>query len=529
MVSKLLFALALTAAVCLTIGVLMGTALAAPPVQDQPRLLLVKTADGDGTVMPGQTVRFTITVTNTGVVTATGVVVQDDYDEAALPTVNTGASGAQNDGHVITWLVGDLAPGAAWSACYDATAAAVFPSGVLTVSNAAVASVGDVAVAQTNVVLRVRAPQLILSRQRVRVDDEGDPAPGAVLRYTIRYSNSGMANATNVVLEEVYDSTVVQQVANISGGGQMEGNRIRWNLGTLAAGGSGEVSYEATLKPALTQGDNFEVRHQATIQADGVERLSSSDAFTLHTPLLAIERERTDLNGGAIEPGDTLQFTIKVINSGQAEALGLVVRDDFYEQVVAEISNISAGGSEADGAVEWTLTAPLDPGAEQVFSYRVRLIGEIAQSTTVANTATLSIRGVEVARTQTTMTIEPSQTVSPTTVTITNQPQVFEQKPETLAWLVGVLAGVALLTLVGTALGGPALMKDRWNPHYLRTVTEGTVVIVLVGAVLILAMGSGIKQDGAVSILSIIAGYVFGRTVSGINGSRDASGGSAIG
>ena len=52
-------------------------------------------------------------------------------------------------------------------------------------------------------------------------------------------------------------------------------------------------------------------------------------------------------------------------------------------------------------------------------------------------------------------------------------------------------------------------------------------VLLLVVAVLILAMGSGIKQDGAVSILSIIAGYVLSELKRGFalgKGGGDASG-----
>jgi hypothetical protein len=43
----------------------------------------------------------------------------------------------------------------------------------------------------------------------------------------LRYGNNGTANATNVIIEEVYDDTVVQQVEDIVGGGLLEENRIR--------------------------------------------------------------------------------------------------------------------------------------------------------------------------------------------------------------------------------------------------------------------------------------------------------------
>jgi hypothetical protein len=42
-------------------------------------------------------------------------------------------------------------------------------------------------------------------------------------------------------------------------------------------------------------------------------------------------------------------------------------------------------------------------------------------------------------------------------------------------------------------------------------VREGVFLIFIVSAILILAIGEGIREDGAISILSAIVGYVFGR------------------
>lgn len=511
----LLGAVALSA-LLLAIGLLLHPTLAASPLQDtSPELTITKIAAGDGTIGPGQTLQFTLVVTNTGTVTATNVTVQDDYDQSALSTikiisdVEQDLGEARNDGDLIIWEVGDLAPGAVWSASYEATAAEAFESGVSEISNQAIAQVEGVQVAQDEVVLTVRAPQLSLSRDRQCLDGEGEGevVPGATLRYIIRYSNNGTADATNVTLVDTFDDTVLQQVGNITEGGHRDGATVRWNLGTIPAQASGEVSYEFTLKPALARGA-IEVLNQATMTADDVEPVTASDSFVLRTPMLVVERQREDLNGRPIEPGDTLRFTIRVRNTGPVEASSVMVRDDFDERVVAEVSNISTGGGEADGSIEWELTEPLAEGAEQTFSYEVSLKSEIAESTEAANTAIISIGTTEVARRQTTMTIEPKETASDTR----DGPRIFEEDPHTLSWLVGVMSSIALTAVAGTALAGPSIMED-WNARYMRVVVEGIAVIVIVGAVLILAMGSGIQQDGAVSILSGIAGYVLGRSV----------------
>ena len=88
--------------------------------------------------------------------------------------------------------------------------------------------------------------------------------------------------------------------------------------------------------------------------------------------------------------------------------------------------------------------------------------------------------------------------------------------------LVGVVVGLAMLAVAGTTLGGPVLMKDKWSPQYLQLALEGVAVIVLVAAVLVLAMGSGIRQDGAVSILSTIGGYVLGRSITTATRAKDS-------
>jgi hypothetical protein len=52
--------------------------------------------------------------------------------------------------------------------------------------------------------------------------------------------------------------------------------------------------------------------------------------------------------------------------------------------------------------------------------------------------------------------------------------------------------------------------KRELSRQRIAMVREG-VFLIFVSAILILAIGEGIAEDGAVSILSAIVGYVFGR------------------
>lgn len=239
---------------------------------------------------------------------------------------------------------------------------------------------------------------------------------------------------------------------------------------------------------------------------------SASDSFVPLTPRLSIERERKDLNGGAIEPGDTIRFTVRVRNSGAVGAENVTVRDDYEDAVIAGVSSISQGGSEVDGVVEWKLTA-LKPDTEEMASYEVLLKSDISEPTEAINTATSLIGDVEVAHRQTMMTIEPA--LEKTTPVET---QVFRE-PTTIAVLVGVTTVAALLVVGG--LAWIVLGKGVWKDRYFRFVIEGVAVIAIIEAVLVLAMNKSIEPDGAVTILSGIAGYLLGRSLGEGGGSGE--------
>ncbi len=61
-------------------------------------------------------------------------------------------------------------------------------------------------------------------------------------------------------------------------------------------------------------------------------------------------------------------FTIFFSNLGDVPASGITVKDDFNEDLVTEILNISNQGQVLDGALEWTLPSGIKPGAISLLS-----------------------------------------------------------------------------------------------------------------------------------------------------------------
>ena len=98
---------------------------------------------------------------------------------------------------------------------------------------------------------------LTLSERTVGYDDidgDGNLSPGDRVHYRIDYGNPGAENVTGVLLRDEPDTHHIASVEAISDGGVFDGKAIEWSIGTLAAGGSGFVTYDVVLKDALAFG-----------------------------------------------------------------------------------------------------------------------------------------------------------------------------------------------------------------------------------------------------------------------------------
>jgi len=109
---------------------------------------------------------------------------------------------------------------------------------------------------------------LTLSRQIQSSGDAEEFRPGDTAIFKLIYSNSGTAPATGVKLEEHLDEQIVEGQITIDDGGTRSGALISWDLGEVAAGQVGEVSYRVRLSPDLLlkdAGQEFEISNQATL------------------------------------------------------------------------------------------------------------------------------------------------------------------------------------------------------------------------------------------------------------------------
>jgi hypothetical protein len=128
---------------------------------------------------------------------------------------------------------------------------------------------------------------------------------------------------------------------------------------------------------------------------------------------------------GIVTPGDTLEYTITYANNGGAAVTGVDLMDDYNETLLETPSDLSPGGTIADGTITWDLGAIAGHGSGSV-TYRVQIkpAGQFPKTTTqvwnvamldtdqtapIAATAEIQVIGDSIAPVTTaTVTLDPN-------------------------------------------------------------------------------------------------------------------------
>lgn len=85
----------------------------------------------------------------------------------------------------------------------------------------------------------------------VDADGSGTFSPGDTVAYSIDYQNTGTNDVTGAAIFDDFDETLLGTPSQISNGGVLAEN-ITWNMGTLVAGSSGTLTYQAVINSAAT-------------------------------------------------------------------------------------------------------------------------------------------------------------------------------------------------------------------------------------------------------------------------------------
>ncbi|MCS6947163.1 MAG: hypothetical protein NZM12_06080, partial [Steroidobacteraceae bacterium] len=323
----------------------------------------------DGIVVPGSdpvVQQYDGTINSQGIATSYGVDV-DTYDVSAF-----------------------LAPG-------QTTATTVYSAG------------GDLVLLTAQIVSVTTEPVVDLA---ITKSDNGDFAVGSTGSYTIRVSNSpGFEREDNpIVVTDVLPNGLT--FLSHSGAGwscNASGQAVSCTRPPPLDSGAAapDLILNVAVGPAAFTGPGpiSSISNTASVDSASRDTITTNDSATDTTPvrrpdLSTATKSVVDLNGGEANPGDMLRYTITLIETGGAAALGVSVTDDIpantsnfaVNAIPPGATNVSTGagtGAFGNGFLNVTgITVPANGTA--VVSFDVQVPLGAAPGTPIDNVATVS-------------------------------------------------------------------------------------------------------------------------------------------
>lgn len=372
-----------------------------PDAQVSAGLAVTRSADlslakdaAASSVDAGDTVDWTLVVTNNGPSTANGVTVTD-----ALPigtTFVSASTGCAESGGTVTCA----APGAIdpnGTAEFTVTLKVDPARAAGTLSNTASVTgtetdpdtTDNTATASTSV---TRSADLAVTKT-----DVADPVrAGAVANYVIEVSNAGPSTATAIVVTDTLPAGMTFHAASSDASCSASGQTVTCTLSPslpIAPGGSISLGIGATVDAAIDPGTvltNEAAVDAAEADADTANNSTDETTTTYAQADLAISKTH---DTGSIVAGTDTSWTIGLVNSGPSVARNVTITDVLPAGVTFiahDASNASTTSDSRCTASGQTVTCSL--GDVAVGQINVRIFGAVAATATepIANTASVT-------------------------------------------------------------------------------------------------------------------------------------------
>ena len=404
-----------TASVTCTQIITPVSASAYTTVHSSPSLTITKSSQIVSTppLNPDDTLRYVITLTNSGNGNATGTVVSDTLpaNTTFVPgsVVISPASAGGTPGTPPNIATGISVPGMGGSVTvrFDVKVNKPLQNGTVITNTAATRCTEDatwkVSSPVTNTV--VSAPYVVATKSAQDMTGGAPLRPGDVLSYTVVMTNVGTMNYYNLghnefvdILPLTYASYVAGSHTASSGTITFATDRVRWN-GDLLVGQPVTLSFAIQLSTPLTNGltitNTGEVRYDSDGDGDydGLDIPAQTNAVVstvTASPNIVVTKTSADMTGGApLRPGDQLRYEIVFTNTGDMNATDMVLTDTIPANTTfASPGPVPGGGTLVSTSPVLRIEGiDLAAGASASFVFRVNLASVITVGTSITNRA----------------------------------------------------------------------------------------------------------------------------------------------
>jgi uncharacterized repeat protein (TIGR01451 family) len=320
----------------------------------------------------GDTITYTITLSNNGPDAATNVSLQDVLP-AGASYVSSNPSQGSYDSTTGLWTVGTVGSGATRTL----TIAAVVTSPNPQANTASVSHSDqfDPNPANNSDTTSTDPQEADLSLSKV----VSNPTPnvGDTITYMITLTNTGPNDATNVNVTDLLPAGLTLVAANPSQGTYIGGV---WSAGSLANGSQATLTLSATVVSPTPQTNTATISHSDQFDSNP----GSNTASAVETPQQADLQVTKSVSNPTPNVGDTVTFTVTVSNAGPDSATNVQL-NDLLPAGLTFLSATSSQGAYDSSTGSWTIGTVSTAAAQTL-----QIVARVVSPTAVTNTATIS-------------------------------------------------------------------------------------------------------------------------------------------
>lgn len=436
-------------------------------------------ADHNGVPSPGDTLLYTVVITNTGFFSADNITYHDVITDPNLTltdnvtttqgTIVLGNTPGDTEAQV---AISNIAAGSSVTITFNVLIANPVPAGVTQVSNHGTV-VGNcfpsiptddpdtVAPGDPTITHITAEPSIDASKTDslfTDADSNGIPSPGDTILYTIIVENDGNQNADNVTYSDTPDAnttlivgSVTTSQGTITSGNSAGNTSVAVNLGTIAGNHhSATITFKVLVTSPFPVGVT-EICNQGLVSGPGFDHEVTDDPATevdddptctqiTAAPKITATKHvaiTDDAPPVGPSPSDNLTYTITIINTGNQNATNVIFTDSpdvntslIVGSVITSGGTVTMGNNPGDTSVAVNVGVVPGGGGTITISFEVTINDPFPQGVNeVCNQGFV---------TDTAFPVEPTDdpdttpTHDPTCITVTANPSIHVSKTDVL-------------------------------------------------------------------------------------------------
>ncbi|KZX11122.1 DUF11 domain-containing protein [Methanobrevibacter filiformis] len=346
-------------------------------VTDDVNVTIIKVSNATVNNHIGDNVTYTITIINYGLTNATGVYVVDNLDYTKIQYINASANTGTYDNTTGIWTIGNLTSGTTATLTINVTI-----MGIGTIINTA-----NVTTSENNTNNQTNDTEIFNVTDEVNVTiikisnaTEINYVGDSVI-YTITIVNYGLTNATGVYVVDNLDYTKLQFNDASASIGIYDNTTGIWTIGNLTVGTNATLNINVTITGIGTVINTASlITHEDNTNNQTNDTVIFNVSDDVNVTIIKVSNA-TEIN----YVGDTITYTIIIINQGPTNATGVYVTDNLDHSKIQFINASATQGSYDVGEGIWTV-GNLEAGANVTLTINVTVTSEGI----IVNTATVN-------------------------------------------------------------------------------------------------------------------------------------------